>query len=248
MTNSELSNEFDIIYNNITSNQAPGLDPYEKSVFLTKAQDELIKAYFSSKSNKMQEGIDSSEIRQVNFSNLIANTVITGFDESKFDFRSNTKSVGIAFSDSLAVLNEYAIVQRVSEDSPVMLTVVNIGYDEYDALMVAPYKRPLKNQAWRINTGKDEADIIIGIGDILTKYVYRYVMRPTPIVLEKLPDNLTICGKSDKTEVMLDESLHHELVQRAAELAKAAYLGDLSTQLALGNNSQTGIGILTQSK
>ena len=33
MTNPELENEFDILYNNITSNQAPGLDAYEKSVF-----------------------------------------------------------------------------------------------------------------------------------------------------------------------------------------------------------------------
>ncbi len=35
--NNEFSSEFDVLYNNITSNQAPGLDDYEKSVFLTKA-------------------------------------------------------------------------------------------------------------------------------------------------------------------------------------------------------------------
>mgnify|MGYP006975185555 CR=1 FL=1 len=36
MTNNEFSNEFDVLYQNITSNQAPGLDEYEKSVFLSK--------------------------------------------------------------------------------------------------------------------------------------------------------------------------------------------------------------------
>ena len=71
MTNSEFSNEFDVLYNNITSNQAPGLDEYEKSVFLTKAQDEIIKAYFNPKSNKVQEGFDGSEKRQIDFSMLI---------------------------------------------------------------------------------------------------------------------------------------------------------------------------------
>lgn len=35
MTLEEFSNEFDILYNNITSNQAPPLDEYEKSVLLT---------------------------------------------------------------------------------------------------------------------------------------------------------------------------------------------------------------------
>ena len=56
MTNSEFSNEFDILYNNIMSNQAPGLDEYEKSVFLTKAQDEIVKSYFSPTGNKAMEG------------------------------------------------------------------------------------------------------------------------------------------------------------------------------------------------
>ena len=58
MTNPELSNEFDVLYNNITSNQAPGLDEYEKSVFLTKAQDEVVKSYFNPKLNKPTEGYD----------------------------------------------------------------------------------------------------------------------------------------------------------------------------------------------
>ena len=70
MTNSEFSNEFDILYNNIMSNQAPGLDEYEKSVFLTKAQDEIVKSYFSPTGNKAMEGFDGNERRQIDFSML----------------------------------------------------------------------------------------------------------------------------------------------------------------------------------
>ena len=47
MTIKEFSDEFDILYNNINSNQAPGLNDYEKSIFLTKAQEELILSYYS---------------------------------------------------------------------------------------------------------------------------------------------------------------------------------------------------------
>ena len=71
MTNQEFSNEFDILYNNIMSNAAPGLDEYEKSVFLTKAQDEILKNYFNPKGNKYTEGFDDSEKRQIDFSMLI---------------------------------------------------------------------------------------------------------------------------------------------------------------------------------
>ena len=42
MTLQELSVEFDILYNNISSNQAPGLSEYEKSVFLTQAMEAVI--------------------------------------------------------------------------------------------------------------------------------------------------------------------------------------------------------------
>ena len=69
----EFSDQFDVLYNNITSNQAPGLTEYEKSVFLTKAQDEIIKNYFTanSKGNNIQQGFDDSAKRQADFSALM---------------------------------------------------------------------------------------------------------------------------------------------------------------------------------
>lgn len=72
MTVEEMDNMFDVLYNNITSNQAPGLNAYEKSVFLTKAQDEILKNYFNpkSKGNNTQDGFDGSAKRQVDFSML----------------------------------------------------------------------------------------------------------------------------------------------------------------------------------
>ena len=37
MTAQEFSDQFDVFYNNLNSNQAPGLDEYEKSVLITRA-------------------------------------------------------------------------------------------------------------------------------------------------------------------------------------------------------------------
>ena len=37
MTIREMSEEFDLIYNQVNSNQAPGIDEFEKSQFMTKA-------------------------------------------------------------------------------------------------------------------------------------------------------------------------------------------------------------------
>ena len=73
---SEFDNQFDVFYNNITSNQAPGLNAFEKSSFLTKAQNELVKNYFdpNSKGNSLGKGFDESAIRQMDFSNLLEST------------------------------------------------------------------------------------------------------------------------------------------------------------------------------
>ena len=70
MTLQEFNTNFDLLYNNIASNQAPGLDEYEKSVFLTNAQLELVKNYFNPKGNKYQEGFDQSPKRQLDFSTI----------------------------------------------------------------------------------------------------------------------------------------------------------------------------------
>lgn len=86
MSVEEMDNMFDVLYNNITSNQAPGLNAYEKSVFLTKGQDETLKNYFNpkSKGNNTQEGFDGSAKRQVDFSMLttVATTSATSYTYS----------------------------------------------------------------------------------------------------------------------------------------------------------------------
>lgn len=86
MSVEEMDNMFEILYNDIDSRQAPGLNAYEKSVFLTKAQDEILKNYFNpkSKGNNTQEGFDGSVKRQVDFSMLttVATTSATSYTYS----------------------------------------------------------------------------------------------------------------------------------------------------------------------
>ena len=71
MTIQEFSTEFDVLYNNVTSNQAPGLNEYEKSVFLTKAQSQLVNEYFNSRTDGFGGGFDGSQKRQYDFSGLV---------------------------------------------------------------------------------------------------------------------------------------------------------------------------------
>lgn len=224
MSVEEMDNMFDVLYNNITSNQAPGLNAYEKSVFLTKGQDEILKNYFNpkSKGNTTQDGFDENAKRQVDFSMLTSvETKSSGFENPLFDTRENTKSVGLP-SKLMFAINE--VVEVMRDTKKVILQVIPIKFDEYSRLMCKPYKRPLKYQAWRLtnNNTSNKADIVIGPSDILTKYTIRYVRRPNPIIVSNL-DGLTIEGKSTASECELDPILHDEILQRAVELAKIAW-------------------------
>lgn len=245
MTNQEFSNEFDVLYNNIMSNAAPGLDEYEKSVFLTKAQDEIIKNYFNPNGNKYKEGFDGNEKRQIDFSMIMRSTAITaGFTAGIFDTRGKTVNLP---NDIIMILNEYALVTRAKSDGDptsvqesARLTIVPIEYKEYSRLMSKPYKRPLKWQAWRLlnnSTTNNSAEIITGPNDTLTSYNIRYIKKPRAIILSDL-EGVTLDGQSQAQTCELDSILHPEILQRAVELAKSAYTGDLKSSVEIGQRSE----------
>lgn len=244
MTTQEFSNEFDVLYNNIMSNQAPGLDEYEKSVFLTKAQSEILKNYFNPKGNKYGQGFDESAKRQIDFSTLITvakpsqQTSVEGY--VKFDDRSMLYKMP---KDILFMLNETGIstVDGVKR----LISIIPMDYEEYARLMSKPWKQPLKNQGWRLfqSTGGVDfiSEVVIKYDSTLTDYKIRYVRRPKPIILANLVDeysNVSIEGIKTITECELDPILHPEILQRAVELAKSAYIGDLKSSVELGQRTE----------
>lgn len=250
MNNLELSNEFDVMYNNIMGgeNVAPGLDEYEKSVFLTKAQNQIVKDYFNPRLNKPMQGFDGSEVRQIDFSMIMRVAPITSFTNAQLDNRNNSKRAEMP-EGILAVVNEFVDVQR--DGKAVRLSVYPIEYTEYARLMSKPYKRPVHYQAWRIvdsTNNKKEAEFIVGTNDTIQKYTIRYVKTPRAIILQDLDGDVSLDGVQTAQECELDPMIHHEILQRAVELAKAAYVGDLSSQIALGQSSQTEIGVVAQSR
>lgn len=244
MTSEEFSNQFDVYYNNITSNQAPGLTEYEKDLFLTKAQDEIVKNYFTanSKGNNIGQGFDDSSKRQADFSCLMKVNWCDVQDDFS-GFKIDDRSVVYYYPDDVYIV----INETITTQSGKILQVIPLRYDEYTRLMSKPFKRPLKNQAWRlinsgnsnISTSYKDVEIILGVGEsiALQGYKVRYIKTPKPIITADL-DGLSINGwvytnqsvipsgipTSHKTEgCELDPILHEDILQRAVELAKIAW-------------------------
>ena len=243
MTAQEFSNEFDVLYNNIMSNQAPGLDEYEKSVFLTKAQSEIIKNYFNPKGNKYQEGFDGSQKRQVDFSKLMKTYTSSGTIPTPTSFFGNvTGAYKITWPDDVfVVVNEVVDVTKKDDNRKYRLQVIPIKYDEYLRVSSKPYKQPLKNQAWRIINGENDINLIVGHLNSVSSdgYHIRYIKHPNPIILESLDGSgLSINDETNAMGCELDPEIHPEILQRAVELAKAAYTGDINSQLQMGQRSE----------
>ena len=243
MTIQEFSNEFDVLYNNIMSNQAPGLDEYEKSVFLTKAQSEIIKNYFNPKGNKYQEGFDGSQKRQVDFSKLMKTYASSGTAPTPTSFFGNvTGAYKITWPDDVfVVVNEVVDVTKKDDDRKYRLQVIPIKYDEYLRVSSKPYKQPLKNQAWRIINGENDINLIVGHLNSVSDngYHIRYIKHPNPIILESLNGSgLSINNETNEMGCELDPEIHPEILQRAVEIARAAYAGDIKSDVELGQRSE----------
>ena len=317
MTREEFSTGFDTYFNNITSNQAPGLNEHEKSLFLTKAQDEITKDHFTanSKGNDIGQGFDDSAKRQADFSCLmkvwtcdptnIAGTYkyicidpsfnVREFSQDYFTFLNGTTPVtpvkgeytinnattitvsggGASYTvspsmpytmgrliktgtgtnaikkiDSRSTVYAFpadlfiAINEEATTGTGAILQILPLRYDEYVRLMSKPFKRPLKNQAWRLinsgavsngNTSSKCVELIAGPGVVIDTYTIRYIRRAKPIITGDL-DGLTINGyyldggtvpsgtaTAIDGECELDPILHEDILQRAVELAKIAW-------------------------
>ena len=236
MDHIEFSNEFDVLYNNIMSNAAPGLNEYEKSVFLTKAQEEIVKNHFNPNGNKYREGLDDSPKRQIDFSELIKVGEGVIIDTSPLTFDKRAKVYNLP-EDIFIIINE----SIETDKGPRQL--IPISYSEYTRLMSKPYKEPVKYQAWRLittSTNNITVELIANSNESITQYKVRYIKKPTPIITADLSEygDVTINGISNISECELNPNIHQEILQRAVELAKSAYVGDLNSTIQLGERSE----------
>lgn len=290
MTTEEFSNEFDVLYNNIMSNQAPGLDEYEKSVFLTKAQYEIVKNYFTSTQggNKYQQGFDDSEKRQIDFSNLITQrTCLLKSPSTRLLYGSlagvkipeqlyGTAPEAVLYNnptfihDILLIVSERVVIvgDKLNKNPDRYYQVVPIKLKDLSLVLSKPYGRPLKRQVWRVietfgEKAQDQEDVSFAsketgfrfiLHDIDKKslitdggedaqdckafYHITYLVKPSPIILIPLKGGVSIEGESIVTDCKLNKELHQEILQRAVELAKAAYIGDLNSSVELGKRSE----------
>ena len=219
----ELLETFNLYYNNISSNQAPGLDHYEISKYYTKAQPIVVDSIYAE--------YEKSEEARRKLANLVVTAklpVVTVSDDEKLYHEYTT--VYQEPNDLRYIVNEQVkmnakanvcVKNKVIDVQPVL-------HDELDDIIKNPYRFNY-HRALRLDTSN-------GI-EILTKdkqvdyYKIRYIKNPEPIVLilsntEDSPNDYVDGVSFELTNASngsLAPELHDRLAEVAAKLAYADY-------------------------
>jgi hypothetical protein len=229
MTVTEFSNEFDILYDNIASKSAPGLDLYEKSVYLTKAQLELVKTHYSG-GNKYNTGFEQTEKRRVTLKNLITDFKTSSTISSSKGISPNSKFFVIP-DNVFLIINEQSSIKLEGCSTNKIVSVKPKTHDEYNVQIKNPFKKPGNDSVWRMdysNQSNNNNVELISPNDIID-YRLRYIKVPSPIILTNLStgdfegQGLSIEGSILAKTSELNASFHSEILDRAVELAVRDY-------------------------
>lgn len=216
MTNIEFDTQFDIFYNNIASNAAPSINSYEKSVFLTQAQKDIILGLYNGREVPGLSFESTEEARRY-LSNLVKSKEVIIEDINSL-IELPDKLWFITLEES--TFNDESIDCLTGKTAE----VVPIVQDELYSTLQNPFKGPSKRRVIRTDVeGKIKLYSKYKIG----KYKVTYLEQPNPIILEDLSDyNLSIEGISVESESNINPILHKAVLERAVALAKAAYIGN----------------------
>lgn len=214
----EFSNSFDtllqpyIAKESFSEQNNLAFDEYEKSIFLTKAQEQIVLELY-------QELEQSEEVRKY-LSNLIKTDNYTPVGEQDETLiNNNFKSYKVEINNDILfmIYEQCTLSDENNCINNKIVSVVPTIHDDLDKVLKNPFKSPNSRKVIRLDFD-NKIELISKYN--ISNYKVRYLKKPNPIILVSLEDNLSI--NNGNTEVSNGETnpiLHERIVQRAVQLA-----------------------------
>lgn len=213
----EFSNSFDtllqpyIAKESFSEQNNLAFDEYEKSVFLTKAQEQIVLELY-------QELEQSEEVRKY-LSNLIKtdNYVPVG-EQDETLINNNFKSYKVEISNDILfmIYEQCTLSDENNCINNKVVSVVPTIHDDLDKVLKNPFKSPNSRKVIRLDFD-NKIELISKYN--ISNYKVRYLKKPNPIILIKLEDNLSIGNSTEVSSGETNPILHERIVQRAVQLA-----------------------------
>lgn len=224
MTCEEFSNTFDTLLNSYSIQAGFGkenndqasiaLDEYEKSVFLTKAQKELILALYNG-NNGSGNSFESTEENRRYLAPLVREVTLKPMDIKK-SFSDDSHDY-FTLPEDLWFITYEAVDTDASCGSFKRIDVYPVTQDDYNRTKRNPFRGANMRRALRLDLSDGVIEIVskYNIGD----YYIRYLKKPNPIILAPLPNDVSIDGKNDISNCELHEALHERILDLAVREA-----------------------------
>ena len=220
MTTLEFSNEFDVLTNAFGDSYDKNnlaFDEYEKSIFLTKAQEEIIIDLYNGK-NPFGDSFEKTEEIRRYLNDLIKTYTTT---DRKVGYTGLSKSsVFFELPDDLWFITYESVNlkdDRLGCRSGENISVIPVTQDEYHRIRKNPFRGANERKALRLDLSNKVVEIVSKYN--VESYLVRYLSRPVPIILTNLADDLSINDISIKTECELNPVIHRAILERAVKLA-----------------------------
>lgn len=229
MNTLEFSQRFDTFLNSnkdygqygLTQSNIIKLNEYEKSMFLTTAQEEIVLNLVSGRNQTGDSFEKNEEVRRylqpLLFTEEISSQVTSEGSISSYSQFFSLED--LTNEDVWKIVYEHAKIgngNRVTEVKPK-------SHSEILDTLNNPFKCQFLKRTFRLDVN-DYGDKLVELINSyqIKSYTIRYLKRPNPIVLEDF-ENVSINGVKIKTECELHESLHSTILLRAYEMALQAY-------------------------
>ena len=221
MTTKEFSDAFDTMLNSYGDFSGTlAFDEYEKSLFLTQAQEQIVIELYTGRNTK-GSSFEKTEEMRASLRSLIKTSPCDSIWELKgiskcSKFFTLPKDVLFITYESATLDDKTAGCKNGSE-----ILIVPVTQDEFNTIMENPFRQASKRRALRLDYGTTNDDT--NVVEIVTKYnikdyTIRYLSKPTPIILADL-DGLYIDKETKTTECKLNSVLHKPILERAVLLA-----------------------------
>ena len=209
----------DVLLNSYSSGGIE-FNEYEKSIFLTKAQEDLLVELYNGK-NPFRESFEETEEIRRYLSNLVKTYTttekiadITGISDKSVFFKLPSDLWFIVYES--VELRDDKLGCKDGNQVLVVPTTLDDYYNTYNN----PFRGPGYRRVLRLDIDNGIAEIVSKYN--ISRYLVRYLSKPNPIILVALPAHLNINGESKITECDLHPALHRVILDRAVGLAIAS--------------------------
>ena len=193
---------------------------FDKSLFLTDAQEDLVREYYSGKG--VNEAFEESEETRRALAELVIHKEITVSEASPSSVLTEHSYVFKLPEGLWYIVYEGAVLNLEGSDACEEAlngigegaVIVPARYDELHYLLNNPFRGSKGNRVLRLDVTGNMVELI-SIHHPVAKYVIRYIEQPSPIILVDLPDDLNIRGLHTATECQLPTQLHQVILERA---------------------------------